>query len=111
MPLSLETPVGREGESFQLKDVVRDPDEPGAEAIARLLRRQENLPGLLDDLPSKEREILADRFGLSGEAPQTLEAIGRRMGITRERVRQIEASALQKLRRRLEARGIDWPDA
>jgi RNA polymerase primary sigma factor len=111
MPLSLETPVGREGESFQLKDVVRDPDEPGAEAIARLLRRQENLPGLLDDLPSKEREILADRFGLSGEVPQTLEAIGRRMGITRERVRQIEASALQKLRRRLEARGIQWPEA
>jgi RNA polymerase sigma factor (sigma-70 family) len=80
-------------------------------AIARLLRRQENLPGLLDDLPPKEREILADRFGLGGEAPQTLEAIGRRMGVTRERVRQIEASALQKLRRRLEARGIQWPEA
>jgi RNA polymerase primary sigma factor len=111
MPLSLETPVGREGESFQLKDVVRDPDEPGAVAIASLLRQQENLPGLLDDLPPKEREILFDRFGLGGDAPMTLEAIGRRMGVTRERVRQIEASALQKLRRRLEARGIDWPEA
>ena len=52
-----------------------------------------------------------DRFGLGGDAPMTLEAIGRRMGVTRERVRQIEASALQKLRRRLEARGIDWPEA
>jgi RNA polymerase primary sigma factor len=111
MPLSLETSVGREGESFQLKDVVRDPDEPGAVAIASLLRQQENLHGLLDDLPPKEREILFDRFGLGGDAPMTLEAIGRRMGVTRERVRQIEASALQKLRRRLEARGIDWPEA
>jgi RNA polymerase primary sigma factor len=111
MPLSLETPVGREGEGFQLKDVVRDPDEPGAPAVASLLRRQENLPGLLDDLPPKEREILFDRFGLGGEAPMTLESIGQRMGVTRERVRQIEASALQKLRRRLEARGIQWPEA
>jgi RNA polymerase primary sigma factor len=111
MPLSLETSVGREGESFQLKDVVRDPDEPGAEAISSLLRRQENLPGLLDDLPPKEREILFDRFGLGGEEPMTLEAIGHRMGVTRERVRQIEASALRKLRRRLEARGIEWPEA
>jgi RNA polymerase primary sigma factor len=111
MPLSLETPVGREGESFQLKDVVRDPQEPGAGAVASLLRRQENLPGLLDDLPPKEREILFDRFGLGGDAPMTLEAIGQRLGVTRERVRQIEASALQKLRRRLEARGIQWPEA
>jgi RNA polymerase primary sigma factor len=111
MPLSLETSVGREGESFQLKDVVRDPSEPGAAAISSLLRRQENLPGLLDDLPPKEREILFDRFGLGGAEPMTLEAIGRRMGVTRERVRQIEASALQKLRRRLEARGIEWPEA
>jgi RNA polymerase primary sigma factor len=111
MPLSLETPVGREGEGFQLKDVVRDPDEPGAPAVASLLRQQENLPGLLDDLPPKEREILFDRFGLGGEAPMTLESIGQRMGVTRERVRQIEASALQKLRRRLEARGIQWPEA
>ena len=111
MPLSLETPVGGEGEGYQLKDVVRDPDEPGAAAVASLLRRQENLAGLLDDLPPKEREILFDRFGLGGEAPMTLESIGQRMGVTRERVRQIEASALQKLRGRLEARGIRWPEA
>jgi RNA polymerase primary sigma factor len=113
MPLSLETPVGTEGEGIQLKDVVPDRDEPGAATVANLLRRQENLRELLDDLPPKEREIILDRFGLGGgrEAPMTLESIGQRMGVTRERVRQIEASALQKLRRRLEARGIEWPGA
>jgi RNA polymerase primary sigma factor len=111
MPLSLETPVGGEGEGIQLKDVVRDREEPDAAAVADVLRRQGNLHELLDDLPPKEREIIVDRFGLGsgGEAPMTLEAIGQRMGVTRERVRQIEAAALQKLRRRLQARGIDWP--
>ena len=84
-----------------------------AAAVADVLRRHANLRELLDDLPPKEREILLDRFGLgsAGEAPLTLEAIGQRMGITRERVRQIEAAALQKLRRRLQARGIEWPGA
>ena len=111
MPLSLDTPVGGEGEGIQLKDVVRDRAEPGAAAVAEFLRRQENLRELLDDLPAREREIVLDRFGLGdgGDNPMTLEAIGQRMGITRERVRQIESSALQKLRRRLEVRGIDWP--
>jgi RNA polymerase sigma factor (sigma-70 family) len=73
--------------------------------------RQAHLRELLDDLPPKEREILFDRFGLGSEAPMTLESIGQRLGVTRERVRQIEASALQKLRRRLEARGVEWPGA
>jgi RNA polymerase sigma factor (sigma-70 family) len=111
MPLSLEAPVGAAGEGIQLKDVVPDREELGAAAIADVLRGQENLRQLLDDLPPKEREIIVGRFGLGGEAPLTLESIGRRMGVTRERVRQIEASALQKLRRRLEARGIEWPEA
>jgi RNA polymerase sigma factor (sigma-70 family) len=112
MPLSLEMPVGREGEGIQLKDVVADADDPGAAgAVADLLRRQESLRELLDDLPPKEREILIDRFGLGSGNPMTLESIGQRMGVTRERVRQIEMSALQKLRRRLEARGVEWPGA
>ncbi len=111
MPLSLEMTVGGEGEGVQLKDVVPNRDETGAAVIAGLLRRQESLREFLDDLPPKERTILVDRFGLGGEAPMTLESIGQRMGVTRERVRQIEASALQKLRRRLEARGIEWPGA
>ena len=111
MPLSLETSVGGEGEGVQLKDVVPDRDELDAAAVSNLLRQQADLRELLDDLPPKERTILFDRFGLGSEAPMTLESIGQRMGVTRERVRQIEAAALQKLRRRLEARGIEWPGA
>ena len=57
------------------------------------------------------REILIDRFGLATGTPMTLESIGQRLGVTRERVRQIEMSALHKLRRRLEARGVEWPEA
>jgi RNA polymerase primary sigma factor len=111
-PISLEVSVGHEGEGIQLKDVVAEPPQAGdAAAVAEFLRRQESLHDLLDDLPPKEREILVDRFGLGSEPPKTLEAIGQRMGVTRERVRQIEASALQKLRRRLQARGVDWPGA
>jgi RNA polymerase sigma factor (sigma-70 family) len=112
MPLSLEMPVGREGEGIQLKDVVADQEHPdAAAAVADLLRRQESLREVLDDLPPKEREILIDRFGLVTGTPMTLESIGQRMGVTRERVRQIEMSALHKLRRRLEARGVEWPGA
>jgi RNA polymerase primary sigma factor len=111
MPVSLETPVGGEGETIQLKDVVPDRGEPSAAAIATLLRRQANLRELLDDLPPKERAIIFDRFGLGSGPPMTLESIGQQLGVTRERVRQIEAAALQKLRRRLEARGIEWPGA
>jgi RNA polymerase primary sigma factor len=112
-PLSLDTPVGREGETIQLKDVVHDRGEADAAAVAALLRQQADLRELLDDLPPKERQIILDRFGLGSAAdgPRTLEAIGQRLGVTRERVRQIEASALQKLRRRLEARGVEWPGA
>jgi RNA polymerase primary sigma factor len=109
LPLSLETPVGGEGEGIQLKDVVAEREEPGASDVASFLRRQENLRDLLDDLPPRERAILVERFGLGSEAPMTLESIGDRMGVTRERVRQIEAAALLKLRRHLEARGIEWP--
>jgi RNA polymerase primary sigma factor len=107
-PLSLETPVG-EGEGV-LRDLVADAGETGAAAIGAMLReRKDLLKDLLDGLPSVERGIVIDRFGLGEAAPMTLEAIGQRMGVTRERVRQIEAGALRKLRSRLQARGIEWP--
>ncbi len=107
-PLSLETPVG-EGRGV-LRDVVPDVVEPGSDAVAGLLRRQADLRDIVDALPPNERRVIGLRFGLEGQAPMTLEAIGQRMGVTRERVRQIEAGALRKLRASLEARGIDFPD-
>jgi len=107
-PLSLEAPVG-EGKGV-LSDVMPDRGEPDAAAAAAFLREQADLRDILQALPPTERTVIADRFGLEDEPPMTLEAIGRRMGVTRERIRQIEVSALRKLRARLEARGVGLPD-
>ncbi|MBI3455092.1 MAG: sigma-70 family RNA polymerase sigma factor [Candidatus Rokubacteria bacterium] len=107
-PLSLETPTG-EGQGV-LKDIIPNLAEPGSDVVANLLRQQADLRAILDALPPAERTVIVLRFGLEAETPMTLEAIGRRLGVTRERVRQIEASALRKLRARLEARGIGLPE-
>jgi RNA polymerase primary sigma factor len=106
-PLSLETPVGQ-GLGV-LQDVVPDRAQAGPDPVASLLRQQADVREILQVLPPVERDVLVRRFGLEDQAPMTLEAIGQRMGVTRERVRQIEAAALRKLRARFEARGIDLP--
>jgi RNA polymerase sigma factor (sigma-70 family) len=108
-PLSLETPVG-EGTGV-LADVVADRDRPASDAVAGALRQQADVRAILETLPPTERTVLTLRFGLEDEAPMTLEAIGQRLGLTRERIRQIEGAALRKLRARLEARGVGLPDA
>jgi RNA polymerase primary sigma factor len=108
-PLSLETPVG-EGTGV-LADVVADRERPTSDAVAGALRQQADVRAILETLPPTERTVLRLRFGLEDEAPMTLEAIGQRLGLTRERIRQIEAAALRKLRARLEARGVGLPDA
>jgi RNA polymerase sigma factor (sigma-70 family) len=106
-PVSLDVPVR---DDATLRDLVADPaPEPGA-AIGNLLRSRSDLLTVLDDLPANERTVLRRRFGLEGDSPETLEAIGRRLSISRERVRQIEANALRKLRGLLAARGIDAAD-
>jgi RNA polymerase primary sigma factor len=102
-PLSLETPVGR-GEGV-LQDIVADDTQPGSDALAQRLREQGDLRQLLAALPANEQSVIRLRFGLGDEAPMTLEAIGQRMGLTRERIRQIEASGLRRLRDRLRDRG------
>src|SRR6266487_654983 len=95
-PVSLETPVG-DGESIY-GDLIEDTksDQPDA-ATAKLLRSRE-LAGALRRLNPRMRRVLALRFGLDGETPQTLEQVGIGLGITRERVRQLEARALRELR-------------
>jgi RNA polymerase primary sigma factor len=95
-PVSLETPVG-DGESIY-GDLIEDTksDQPDA-ATAKLLRSRE-LAGALRRLNPRMRRVLALRFGLDGETPQTLEQVGIGLGITRERVRQLESRALRELR-------------
>jgi RNA polymerase primary sigma factor len=107
-PLSLETPIGA-GEG-RVSDLVADPSADPSRAIVSLFRERADLVSVLDDLAVNERTVLRRRFGLEGEPPESLEAIGRRLGLTRERIRQIEGSGLRKLRALLGARGIDASD-
>jgi RNA polymerase primary sigma factor len=95
-PVSLETPVGDSGDTT-IGDFVSDDREELFSDVMRTIGRME-LERALSTLPERERMILALRFGLTGEEPMTLERIGERFGLTRERIRQLEAKALAKLR-------------
>ncbi len=106
-PVSLDAPTGQDGGTLQ--DVVKD-DDPLPGGLAAALRARDDLAGVLQDLPDQERTVVSLRFGLSGEPPLTLEAIGKRLGVTRERVRQVQVAALQRLRRLLATRGVDAGD-
>jgi RNA polymerase primary sigma factor len=85
-------------ESKKLEDVVSDPDATTAFESIDHLRLERATADSIDDLPERERDILRWRFGLRGEREHTLEEIGQRLGLSRERVRQLEARALDRLR-------------
>ncbi len=95
-PLSLETPVGEEEDSH-LADFLPDHDSSPADAAAFQLLR-DKIEEALDQLTPRERDVLKMRFGLDDGYPHTLEEVGRHFQVTRERIRQIEAKALKKLR-------------
>ena len=97
VPTSLEAPVGKEKDSF-LKDFVPDEEKmsPIDSASYDLLKGQ--IVKVLDTLNDRERKVLELRFGLVDNRPRTLEQVGKEFGVTRERIRQIEAKALRKLR-------------
>lgn len=96
-PISLETPVGEEEDSL-LSDFIEDKDveNPATQTAYSLL--QEQLQDVLHTLPPREQEVLKMRFGLDGGYSLTLEEVGLYFGVTRERIRQIEAKALRRLR-------------
>ena len=104
-PVSLESPVGAEGDAY-LGDFVEDRDalSPADAATAQLLREQ--LFKALATLPERESRLLQLRFGLVDDRSRTLEEVGREFGLTRERIRQIEAKALRKLRHPTRARKL-----
>jgi RNA polymerase primary sigma factor len=104
-PLSLETPVGSE-ENSSLGDFIEDESLPGPadSASRRLLKEQ--METILGDLSERERKVLIMRFGLEDGVTRTLEDVGREFNVTRERVRQIEAKALRKLRHPLRSRKL-----
>ncbi|MEX2220594.1 MAG: sigma-70 family RNA polymerase sigma factor [Candidatus Rokuibacteriota bacterium] len=108
-PVSLDKPSGADGKG-NLGETVEDPNAAAATGLAALLRARADLAGVLQDLPDRERTVVTLRFGLGGEEPMTLERIGQRLGLTRERVRQIETATLQHLRRLLAARDVEPSD-
>jgi RNA polymerase primary sigma factor len=104
-PMSLETPVGTEEDSY-LGDFIKDDTmpEPDDAASQQLLREQ--LRNILNSLNHRERQVLEMRFGLNDGQSHTLEEVGQAFGVTRERIRQIEAKALRKLRHPLRSRKL-----
>jgi RNA polymerase primary sigma factor len=96
-PVSLETPIGEEEDSF-LGDFIEDRTTlaPADAASAQLLREQ--VQEVLGTLTERESRVLKLRFGLEDGRTRTLEEVGREFGVTRERIRQIEAKAIRKLR-------------
>jgi RNA polymerase primary sigma factor len=96
--VSLETPVGEDEEDSVLAEFIEDEKTiaPNAEAARTLLKEHER--EILQDLTPREQKILAMRFGLEDGVTHTLEEVGKEFGVTRERIRQIEAKALEKIR-------------
>ena len=96
-PVSLETPIGEEEDSH-LGDFIPDDDAPAPADAASMLLLKEQLEEVLKTLTQREAKVLKLRFGLEDGHPHTLEEVGSEFGVTRERIRQIEAKALRKLR-------------
>ena len=96
-PVSLETPIGEEEDSH-LGDFISDDDTPAPADVASHTLLKEQLGDVLDTLTPREKKVLILRFGLTDGRSSTLEEVGKEFNVTRERIRQIEAKALRKLR-------------
>jgi len=96
-PVSLETPIGEEEDSH-LGDFIPDEDMPAPADAAAYTLLKEQLMEVLGTLTDREQKVLILRFGLYDGRARTLEEVGKRFDVTRERIRQIEAKALRKLR-------------
>jgi RNA polymerase primary sigma factor len=97
-PVSLEAPVSDEDDNAALGDLIEDVNAPNPEETVMDSMEGEEVRARLDELPSREREVLLLRYGLGSEEAMTLAEVGARLGITRERARQLEMQALDRLR-------------
>jgi len=104
-PASLETPIGEEDDS-NLGDFVADNNTVTPEQNIESVMLREHIDILLQDLKERERQVIVLRFGLEDGHPRTLEEVGKRFNVTRERIRQIEAKALRKLRNPVRSKKI-----
>ena len=96
-PVSLETPIGEEEDSH-LGDFIEDINVSAPQDAATFTMLKEQLLSVLDTLTPREEMVLRLRYGIDDGHPRTLEEVGKEFGVTRERIRQIEAKALRKLR-------------
>jgi RNA polymerase primary sigma factor len=101
-PISLDAPIGDEDDSH-FSDIVQDEGALTPYELLRMKTMRQEIREHVKYLAPREAEILTLRFGLDGQSPRTLEQVGKRFKVTRERVRQIQEIALRKLRRRVEA--------
>jgi RNA polymerase primary sigma factor len=97
-PVTLETPIGEEDEGSELADFIRDDTTPAPEDQAVRSMFREELMNVLATLSPRERRVIELRFGLPDGRSRTLDEVGAEFGVTRERIRQIERQALNKLR-------------
>lgn len=104
-PASLETPIGEEDDS-NLGDFVADSNVVSPEGNVESVMLKEHISTLLGDLKERERQVIVLRFGLEDGHPRTLEEVGKEFNVTRERIRQIEAKALRKLRNPVRSKRI-----
>ena len=104
-PASLETPIGEEDDS-NLGDFVADYNGVTPEENIEAVMLREQIYAILDDLKDREKQVIMRRFGLGDNHPRTLEEVGREFDVTRERIRQIEAKAIRKLRNPVRSRKI-----
>ena len=106
---SLDSPINEGGDTF-LRDVIEDPSCVSPADTAEGVMRRAEMMEWVQELPEKEQSVIMSRFGLDGGEAKTLEEIGREMGLTRERVRQIEMAALARLRHTIERRTMTQAD-
>src|SRR5215470_17732296 len=102
-PASLDAPIG-DDDSTEFGEIVGDEDARTPFELFRDKNMRDELSELLDVLDDRERKIIFERYGLDGGKPKTLEEIGKKFGVTRERIRQLQNIALAKLRRALAKR-------
>ena len=106
---SIESPIGK-GTDYSLKNTIRDQDSDRPIFLLENVERFEKVSSWLEQLSEQEKRIIVLRYGLDDGDPQTLQAIGKRFGVTRERVRQVESKALEKLRRIIKRKSITFDE-
>ncbi len=105
--ISFETPIGDEEEDFTLSDLIPDEETTSPTETANRTLLREHIKSVMVDLTDRERKILSMRFGLEDNITHTLEEVGKVFGVTRERIRQIEAKALEKIKNQEKAKKLE----